>query len=363
VTHGRTDIVGRVSCAAAIGLLLTAFCFGANLQISNPQVLMPATGVARAFQSPDFCARLSPDGKYLLYVRRMAGSPQTGRPVLVATDTKKETEIPVDVPRETEAAVTQFNFFSPDSTRLVLRSFKAGAGEAVDELVIFDIPSGKLTPTGISGPATLGQFDNGGKRLVVSQKDDAVSVVSLDKPNLGNPVTKGWVHSCSPFSAYAAVLGSSDSQGAGDALRLLSLSDNKTANLPVDRRNRRLADRAVEWSLDGRFACYFDLVEDPNKLIGPGTRIWDTKTGEMKAAVQGALCIGSGPTANLMIMSAPSSDAASPMMVYDLSDGSLRPMGPTAAKGVHAWAKRIVYIATDNGRQDLCVADLMLAEK
>jgi hypothetical protein len=362
VTQGRIDI-GRPSSTAAICLLLTTFCCGANVQISHPQVLMPATGIVQANQRPDFCARLSPDGKYVLYLRRIAGPPQVSRLVLVATDTKKETEIAVDVPQGYETVFTRFNFFSPDGSRLVLQSFKDGASQMSDELVIYDIASGKLAPSGIAGPATQGQFDNTGKRLLVSQRDEAVSLVSLDKPTLGNPIAKGWVHSCSPSSPYATILVPSSSQEAGDTLQLLNLNDNKTVSLPMNRRNRRIENTTAEWSLDGRFACYFDLVEDPNKLVGPGTRIWDVQANAMKAAVQDVLCIGPGPAPNLMVMSSTSPDAKSPMMIYDLSNGTLSPVGSATATGVHAWAKRIAYVVTENGQQSLCVADLMLSEK
>ena len=347
----------------AICLFLATLCCGVNVQIGNPQVLMPATGIGMAMQRPDFCARLSPDGRYVLFIRQIAGPPQVGRLVLVATDTKKETEIPVDVPRGYETVFTRFNFFSPDGTRLVLQSFKSGADEKSNELVIYDIPAGKLSPTGIAGPATQAQFDNTGKRLVASQRDEAVSLVSLDQPALGNPIAKGWVHSCSPFSPHAVVFVPSSSQETSDTLQLLSLKDNKTTGLPVHPRNRRIENTAVEWSLDGRFACYFDLVEDPNKLVGPGTRIWDVQANAVRAMVPDVFCIGPGPAPHLMVMSSASGDAKASLMVYDLSNGTLSPVGPATAKGVHAWAKRIVYVANDNGQQNVCVADLMLSGK
>jgi hypothetical protein len=360
----RTRIgVKDLSAVAVMCSLLAACCCGANVQIGNAQVLLPAAGIVQANQRPDFCARLSPDGKYVLYLRRMAGPPQMSRPVLVATDTKKDAEIPIDVPRGYEAALTHFSFFSPDGTRLVLQSFKDAADRTNDELVIYDIPSGKLTPTGLAGPALQGQFDNTGQRLLVGQQNNTVSLVSLDKPVLGKSITEGWVHSCSPFSPYAAIFVPLDSQEASAALRLLNLSDNKTVDLPVDRRNTRLEDTAVEWSPDGRFACYFDLVEDPNKLLSPGTRIWDVQASAMKATIDRVLCLGPGPAPNLMVMSSASPEARSPLMVYDLASGALTAIGPATAKGVHAWAKHIVYVATNNGQEDLYVADLMRSGK
>ena len=353
----------RLSCMAAICLSLAVYCSGANVQIGNSQVLMPAAKVVQPNQRAEFCARLSPDGKYVLFPRRIAAPQQISRLVLVATDTKKETEIALDVPRGYETVLARFNFFSPDGSKLVLPSFKNPADPTSNELVIYDIPSGKLTPTGIVGPATQGQFDNTGKRLLVSQQDSAVSLVSLDKPVLGKPITSGWVHSCSPFSPYATIFVPSSAQQETIAFRLLSLNDGKTVDLPVDRRNNRLDGVAAEWSLDGRYACYFDLVEDPNKLIGPGTRIWDVETNAAKATIREALCIGPGPAANLMVMSSATPGSKSPMMVCDLATGALAPLGPATAKPVHAWGKRIAYIATSGGQENLYVADLMLSEK
>ncbi len=344
-------------------LLSAAVCHGVNVQIGKPQMLMPATGIVQVNQRPDFCARLSPDGRYIMYLRRIAGPPQVSRVVLVATDTKKETEIPLDVPRGYEMPLTRFNFFSPDGTRLVLQSFKGGANQGNDELMIYDMASGQLTPTGIAGSATQGQFDSTGKRLVVSQGDDAVSLVSLDKPVLGKPIAKGWLHSCSSSSPYASIFVPPSSRDANDMLRLLNLNDNKTVVLPVDRRNKRMENAAVEWSLDGRFACYFDLVEDPNKLANPGTRVWDTQASAVKTAVSDVICLGPGPAANLMIMSSTAPDAKAPILVCDVSTGTLSPIGSGAARGVHAWAKRIAYVATDNGQENLYVADLVLSEK
>ncbi len=140
--------------------------------------------------------RLSSDGKHVLYPRAKGRPPLTpeGAPnwsevkwelILRELAAGKETVLPIN-PIESgwQTVFTRFNFFDPTGKKLVLLNIErrkqtqesptGGTATAVRptmKLMLYDIPSAKLTMTKIQGSQTWAKFDRTGKNLIVSKID------------------------------------------------------------------------------------------------------------------------------------------------------------------------------------------------
>ncbi len=348
-----------VSCSVAICILSICGPILASVEVTNPRAVMPASRIIRSGRRALFSARLSPDGRYILFPKLADRAKQMYRLVLFDTVSNKESEIAVDFPEGYESVFTRFNFFSPSGDKIALFSMKQGPGPRLSELVIYDVAAAKLTSPGISGPSVMGQFDSTGKRLLVSKGHGQVSLVSLDDPNTAVSLVSGWTHSCSPYSSYATVFGPPNPGERRGGLTLLNLKDNSTFQLPVHERNGRLDDVTSQWNLDGRYVLYIDVVQKGRTRFDQLTRVWDVTTKTEKATIPDAFCIGPGPASHLMVMMSTEGDLANRILIYDLNTGKLTPAGPPSAEPIHAWNKRILYAAPGkDGKKSIFIADM-----
>lgn len=348
-----------VSCRVAICILSICGPIRASVELTNPRAVMPAPRVIRSGKRAVFSARLSPDGRYILFPKLADPAKRMHRLVLLDTVSNKESEIAIDLPEGYESVFTRFNFFSPSGDKIALFSIKQQPNPGVSELVIYDIPSAKLISPDISGPSAMGQFDSTGKRLLVSQGHGHVALVSLDDPNATTRVASGWTHSCSPYSPYATVFGSPDPGQRRGGLILVNLKGSSTFQLPVHERNGRLDDVASQWNLDGRYVFYIDVVQKGRTRFDQITRVWDVTTKTEKATIPDAFCIGPGPASHLMVMTSTEGELANRILIYDLNSGELSPAGPSSAKPIHAWNTRILYAAPDKeGKESIFIADM-----
>lgn len=271
----------------------------ASVKVSNPKAIMSGSVIIKPNRRSEFSARLSPDGKYILFPQQIDAANDTYRFFLQNIKTADEIEIPVDLLSSYETVFTRFNFFSPKGDKLALFSIDKSQSPRVTEVVIFDIPSKKLTKTGITGNSAMAQFDSTGERLVVSIDNSRVYLASLKDFTLGAQISSGWVHSCSPYSPYTAIYLPPENQVR---FKLMNLDTKVTFDLPVHNRNSGLDDRTSQWSSDGSYMFYMDMKDDSSGNPKVVTRVWDVKSNKEKAIIPDALCLGPGPSNNLMIM-------------------------------------------------------------
>ena len=111
------DIVGRnnmkLYISFIVAILLALHGIGlASVEISNPRAIMNALIIAKSNQRADFCARLSPDGKYLLFPQQVDAIEETYKLYLQNIETADEIEIPIELTRGNQTVFTRYNFFN-----------------------------------------------------------------------------------------------------------------------------------------------------------------------------------------------------------------------------------------------------------
>lgn len=316
----------------------------AAVKVTNPKVLLPASRIIQPRRRAAFNARLSPDGRYLLFPQEVRGQSETHRLVLLNIDSKEKFEVPLDLPRGYETVFTRFNFFNPAGDTLALFSVeREPSGMTTSEIMLLDIPSKTLTATGIKDPSVMAQFDSSGKQLVVRSSGARVCLAPLDRLTLGDPILSGWVHSCSPYSPYAAIF-TMDRQRRQTGLSILNLQTKEALPAPVHPDNSILDDVTSQWTSDGRYVCYVDLADRDGGRPFDVTRIWDVESNQEVTPVPGLRPLGPGPADHLMVMVATRGQSRGKTLVYDLKTGAISPLGSPSMKTVHAWRDHIVYV-------------------
>lgn len=350
----RTSLLLILSCLTTIGSEAIS-----SVNLANPKAVLPASRIISPRRRPEFSARLSPNGKHILFPQQAKNDDETYRLVLFEIDTSKETEIPIELPNGYETVFTRFNFFTPMGDKLVLFSMKQYPNPTVTEIVVYDIASKTLTRTNITGNSSMAQFDSTGKFLVVSQHNSYVALASIEDFSIEKPLQSGWVHSCSPHSPYIAIFQQPNPRHEHTGFRLLNLETKESSPLPVHEENRKLDDVTSHWNLDGRYLFYFDIALDGNNQLVPVVRVWDIKEKQEKAIVRNVACLGPGPTSDQMLMISTEGANRGNLRLYEIDSGTLSQVGDESAKGIHAWRNQIMYVAAMNGTENIYVANIM----
>ena len=352
----------RYFCIIAVLFLFIEGMSLASVEVSNPREIMGGSVILRPNMRTEFCARLSPDGKYILFPQQVSDVENTYRLFLQNIETANRIEIPIDLPSGYETLFTRFNFFNPEGDKLALFSINREQNSTITKIVFFDITSKTLTNTGIKSNSSMAQYDFTGNRLVISN-NNVVFLTSLNDFNPGKAVMSGWVHSCSPQSPFAAIFVPPNPSRNQTEFKLLNLDTSDISDLPVHNNNKRLDDITSQWSSDGSYLFYLDVKDDSSDSLEVVTRVWDINTNKEKAIIPNTLCLGPGPANNLMIMiSTENNSSGSNLYSYDLKTGGLSTIGDGSIKGIHAWKNRIVYSKTENGVGTICTADLKIEE-
>jgi len=351
------------TCMIACCLLTVEATAPAAVKVTNPKTLLPASRIIQPRRRAAFSARLSPHGQYLLFPQEVQGQRETYRLVLLNIDSKEEFEVPLDLPRGYETVFTRFNFFSPAGDTLALFSVeREPSGMTTSEIMLLDIPSKRLTATGIKGPSVMAQFDSSAKQLVVRHSGERVCLAPLDRLTLGDTILSGWVHSCSPYSPYAAVF-TMDRQRRQTGLSILNLRTKEAQSVPVHPDNSILDDVTSQWTSDGRYVCYVDLQDHDGGRRFDVTRVWDVESNQEVTPVPGVRPIGPGPADHLIVMMATRGQSRGKTLVYDLKTGAISPLGPPSMKTVHAWKNHIVYVAPEGQEDRVYIAEITMTDR
>ena len=372
-----------LSLIAAILISLQGIAL-ASVEISNPKAIMDASLLVKSNQHPEFCARLSPDGKYILFPQQLGTTEDTYTLYLQNIENAEEIQLPITLLSGYETVFTRFNFFNPKGDKLSLVSMKKENNQNLTEAFIYDTIAKKLINTGINGHLTMAQFDSSGNNLVLSLNENNVATASLNDFKPGKVIMSGWVHSCSPKTPYAAIfvppsrpvriesrpmsieeLRNLRNEKPKAEFMLLNLETNESFLLPAYSDNSQLDDITSHWSSDGSFLFYFDVKVNNEGKKEPIVRVWEVISNTEKAVIPNVMCLGPGPADNLMVMiSIEENISGSNLRLYDIKTGELTSFGDGELKGIHAWKNRIAYVETVNGEiGKFYIADIAVTDK
>jgi len=370
----------KKAAASVICVLLTVpVCRAAGPKLADERRVFPKAEPAwkRPAQSSLWAMRLSPDGKNVLYTRPKGE--QAGRPggaeggdrasyevVLRRLASGKETVLPIPpLKRGWRTVFTRFDCFDRAGRRLILASIKSEqrtVGEAAQavrtsmELLIFDVASGKSSPTGVRGARVFGKFDRSGRGLIVME-DMRVCRAAPPKYELKPTGLLGLLQSVCPAADVVCALAMpAKPREMGRRMRpALVLFDirarRQIAKLPMHERNRKLDDWESQWTADGRYLCYYDVEEEDadaaggrRKRLKAFTRVWDRVAGKEAGRIGEAVALGPGPTPTTMVLAKRGTAGYERLLLHDAATGGEWVLGDGRLAPIHAAGKTVLYV-------------------
>ena len=380
-------------------------------RLTNAKRVFPKGGVRwkRPAQYSFWAMRLSPDGKSILYTRPKGKPPLTAEGVpdrqkaeyellLRNLSTGKDTVLPIGaIESGWRTVYTRFNLFDPTGQRLALgkvalveveldRPKGKGRVTAVRsemEVLLYDVRAGKVKKTGIKGDMAFAKFDRTGKRLIAAQGSGrawGLHTADLDKFKLKPIGVQGFPSGVCPGADVvciwqppkrtpASAPGVRRTRGP-QRLFLYDLKAGKqVADLPMDQRTSKLDDWETQWTANGRYLYYYDVVDDNMHASGPGrnkrtrpiVRIWDRVANKPAGTIGDAIPVGPGPTATTMVLSKWVANRTGGIILHDAKTGGEWSLAGAGVHLIHAWGKRIAYLKrSPDGTETAYVAEIVL---
>lgn len=380
-------------------------------RLTNAKRVFPKGGVRwkKPTQYSFWAMRLSPDGKSILYTRPKGEPPLTAEGVpdrhkaeyellLRNLSTGKDTVLPIGPIRSGwRTGHTRFNPFDPTGRRLALakvalveveldRPEGRGRDTAVRsemEVLLYDVGAGKIKKTRIKGGMAFAKFDRTGKRLIAAQGSGrawGLYTADLDKFKLKPIGVQGFPSGVCPGADVVCIwqppkrIGRptprSRPKRGPQRLFLYDLKAGKEiANLRVHERNSKLDDWETQWTANGRYLYYYDVMEDPaatpadgrRKKTQPIVRIWDRVANKPAGTIGDAIPVGPGPTGTTMVLGKWGADRGGGIILHDAKTGVDWPLAGAGVHLVHAWGKRIAYMKrAADGTETAYVAEIVL---
>lgn len=338
--------------------------------VSNFKALFPAEKIkSRRMGHPLFGARLSPSGKHLIYPKMVPATPPdyetTFEMVAYEIATGKEESIEVSLPGGYESVYTRFNFFNPAGDKLVMSKFHKDDNGRQSEIVYYDFKKKKIVSTGIKGQRDIAMFDNTNNNILISKQGSGTVV----KTNLNGAQSKevqvgGWVHTPSMFSPYAALFVMDRSREERPSLQVWSLKSEKmVVDLPLNEKYGANDDVQGQWTADGRYFFYPDVLDLGKSKYSFVVRVWDVVKNQQKKEVPDSMIVGYGPGKNTMVMTAVDGQKKQGrMFLYDVKNDKSMDIGPKGASVIHAAGNKLLYVVNENGKDMVCIADMAVVE-
>ncbi len=371
-----------VMCAASL-------CAAAGPRLVNEKRVFPK-GDEWAKVTPKlnpWGMRLSPDGKHVLYPRAKGKAPldAEGRPdrnqlkyelVLRNLKTGKDTVVPIE-PLESgwRTVFTRFNMFDPAGKRLVLADIKverekidehATAVRASMKIVLYDIATGKTTPTEHKGRMVIAKFDRTGKGLIV-MKDMGIHTASLPELKLKALNIQGMIQGVCPAADVICIWmpprrGSrTQPPEVPQKLVLYDIRAGKQiASPPVHPRNAKLDDWETQWTADGRYLYYYDIETGGADAAGRAktktiARIWHRAANKLAGKLDGLVPIGPGPKGTMVLRN----HGGEGIVLHDAAADKQWSLGDDTMQLIHACGRRVLYAKPSaEGRQEVYVAEI-----
>lgn len=379
----------------------------AGPRLTNPRRVFPTGGVTykRPTQRHVWAMRLSPSGRHVLYSRPKGEPParedgtvdwHKAKYELVLRDLSsgKDAVLPLG-PIESgwQTGLLRFGVFDPAGTRLApirIEVQREQVGEGVEavrsatKVLLYDIATGKVTPTGLEGPMVMARFDRTGKGLIVMKATGqgwGLFTAALPKLELRPRKAVGFPNAVCPGADVVCMWAPPQRkrptepgrrpERTGQRLFLHDLAaDKEIADLPVHERNSVLDDLECQWTPDGRYLCYYDVREEPAEAgsrrrpkLRVMTRIWDRRGGREARRVPDAIPLGPGPGPSSIMLVKRQASGDGPFLLHDAKNGSEWPLGDATVRPIHAHGRKVVYAkVADDGTEAVYVADVVGAE-
>ena len=273
----------------------------------------------------------------------------------------RETVLPIpQVESGWRTMFTRFNVFNPAGTKLALTSVevqhqkdgRASGARSGMKVVIYDIPTGKLVATDLTGSMAMAKFDGTGRGLIVmkpGRRQLGLYTASLPKLEPKPLTVRGFLQSVCPTADVICVW--APPKRGPQRLSLFDMkADKELAELPVHPANRNLDDWETQWTADGRYLYYHDVEYDSAESPGGRrrntramARIWDRQAGKMHGDVDLSVAIGPGPGPAMMVLAKRGPRGFSRLVLHDAKTGRDWLLGDDDVRAIHAWGKNVLY--------------------
>ena len=319
--------------------------------------------------------RLSPDGKRLLYIRttRVDVDGRNRRKcqlILREVASGKDTVLPIPAMMWDDplVAMLSMNPFNADGSKIVLgagidengNGWKDRRGEKA-QLVVYDIPTGKLAKLPVISGEVFPTFDRTGKRVIVATWDRGPmsgKLYAIAPAKDAQPKEfKQWGFPrslCPTADLLPMLLPPSEESSKGGGFALYDLAkDEQVAKLPGHAKNTKLDDYNPQWTPDGRYLCYVDVKiesSDGREQRKYVTRVWDRVGKKEKAILDAFIPIGPGPAPTAVILTNPyeGTKTLRPIL-YDVASDKFWPIGDESMSVIAAQGKWLIYRRSGDG--------------
>ena len=337
-------------------------------------------------------ARLSPDGKHLLYMRvkRVQLPARDGGPArrrrfyhLILRDLKaaKDKPLPVLAYPDDEMAVAMISgrIFGSGGKTIALGTGIDADGDGLHDYraekmqaVIYDIASEKLTKLPVTEDGVVATFDRTGKGLIImgmsrGERHGKLLTTPLAKLKLRQLGKWGLPRGVCPGADVLAMLPPPDPRAPpGVCLVLYDLkADKQVAELPTNKANTALDDLCPQWTRDGRYLYYADIKSDmqgeqqERKYL---TRVWD-RTKSREAGIVGEVVpIGPGPGKTTMVVA--EDRGRGRISLHDAATGAAHPLGKKTMAAITAEGKYFLYADEPvGGKRGIYMAEIVVPKK
>ena len=351
--------------------------------------------------------RLSPDGKHLLCLKRLAAAqpadanrPRSSEPSwqirLRELATGKDTVL-LEAWSAWETVYTRFDLFDPSGKTLLMpkhtqikkpETAQMTAVEQRMELLLYDVASGKITRTPLAGARVWAKFDRTGKRLILNHVDRSgegmdeagpiIYTATLPKLELKPLRARGFPYSVCPTADVVNVFappkrvrrdpGDPRAKRPEPKLILYDFAaDKQLAELPSEKPSSSWHDWESQWTADGRYLYYPGAKDDtvqtpegPRQQTATLSCIWDRIAGKRIATIDSAVAVGPGPTPTTMVLGSRGPEQKG-MILHDAASGKSWTLDPNV-RVQHALGGAVVYIKpAPDGKEAAYVARIVMA--
>ncbi len=331
-------------------------------------------------------ARLSPDGRRLLYVRCRENAPKPEnhrgpwpqrlyKVVLRELATGKEKVLPCpawtwdDLP----AMLLAREVFSPDGGKIVLGAGIDADGNGIFEHrrektqpMVYDVATGKARRLPVTDQFVLSAYTPDGKEILIAtwskrERKAALYLTPADKaaprklPPAGIPMNV--CPSARIVPLWVPPKGDPEEGRWRFVLHDLA-ADTPLCELPTHPKNTSLDDFTPQWTSGGRFLYYVD-VEVSKQPSGTHrkriTRVWDRLAGKEATVLDEAVAVGPGPTPTTMVLR-----HGAGLVLHDAAAGATAVLARGALRPLFAARGKLVYLQKQQGKWSAFIADIAM---
>ena len=338
-------------------------------------------------------ARLSPDGRYLLYVRvkQVAWPADGGGPArqqrsyrLILRDLKSGKDKPLPIPAYLEdfvlMPVVSGNVFDLGGRKIALGVAVDANGDGLHDYrtekmqaVVYDIASDKLAKQPVIRMAVVPTFDRTGNGLIITAmghdaENSQLLTTPLGKPKLRQLGKWGLPRGVCPTAQVLAMLTPPNGVFPPSRYKFVLYdlkADKQITEMPTHEKCNMLSQYCPQWTADGRYLYYADVkleMIDGRQERKYLTRIWDRTKGREAGIVPDVVPIGPGPGKSTMVVA--KDRGRGQMSLHDAATGDSHTLGKETMTAIAAEGKYLLYADKPaDGKSGIYMAEIVAAKK